>query len=355
MKENSFIQRIFVVTMAIFISVPGIFFFVNNENSIGLQNNSNFIDSFDDEASKRFGLRDELFALFSFLKQDVLGSQIIPHKVIQGQEGWYFLGNDFSQTISELMGLSTFTTNELLAIEKNLLSLQKLVTKQNMKFMVVTVPDKSTIYAENVGWSFKEMHGKRKQFNDLLHAKNIHHIDLTKLLKNQSLRTYYKTDSHWNSYGSLISTIHIFGHPIFAHYMAPQEELYRIKDTSFSTMDLTRMLMKKEKEIDNYYAYKFQTNSVEQNGQSDDIQFESADDSRERHYFNKSKKPVVSIVGDSFCEGLIPYFKEHCGELHVFAKNKFDSSFVINYPSDVLILQVAERNIDKFIDKYWTH
>jgi alginate O-acetyltransferase complex protein AlgJ len=163
-----------------------------------------FIRKFDSHYSSTFGFRSSLLQLYNVVKQTIFHTDPLPQKVVEGTNGWYFLGDDNSNEIKESKGIENFSQEELKSSLQKILSHQSWLRKQDIEFYLAVAPNKTSVYGEYlpIRKSEKETQVEQLKFASL---NNFNFVDLK---SNFSLarqrRLYHKTDSHWNDYGAFL-------------------------------------------------------------------------------------------------------------------------------------------------------
>ncbi|MCZ2721332.1 hypothetical protein O1D97_06640 [Marinomonas sp. 15G1-11] len=139
-----------------------------------------------------------------------LGLSSSPGQVLVGKEGWLYLGNEYSDTISRKINTATD-----LEIEKTS-NIAHSLTRWNTRFeslgvdafRVILGPDKETIYQEYLpDWSQKKSGSISSKLSSLFDEK-VFINPTTALLdaKNHyDVPLYFKSDSHWNKLGGGIA------------------------------------------------------------------------------------------------------------------------------------------------------
>ena len=133
-----------------------------------------------------------------------LGISLNSPQVIIGNDGWLFLGDQYNNTITNTRA---GTTTEVKKISSSIGEAQRAwalwMKKQGASdYRIIIGPNKSSIYQhKNPRWA-RPINLNR---TDSLSSDNDDiYIDPRKSLTNNSLGydTYYRTDTHWNSYGA---------------------------------------------------------------------------------------------------------------------------------------------------------
>ena len=136
-----------------------------------------------------------------------LGVSADPDQVIIGREGWYFLGDEHSQTLSNARQGQTQATIELAQrVSAAAESWDDWMRRRGVKaFRIMLGPDKSTIYQEYLpDWAKPAQptpldalveNGSQEVFLDLRPI-------LAGAKANSPTPLYYRTDTHWNAIGA---------------------------------------------------------------------------------------------------------------------------------------------------------
>lgn len=99
------------------------------------------------------------------------------------------------------------TGRALFCAARNLALLQEYCAQQGTKFLFVCAPNKNTSYPEYMPGQYR----KTEQVSDLdrleqaLTQQGVSFCDLREALSGRESLTYYRTDSHWNGYGSYLA------------------------------------------------------------------------------------------------------------------------------------------------------
>ncbi len=137
-----------------------------------------------------------------------LGVSIAPGDVIVGRDGWLFLGDRYESTISSRMaGITPAVERRATEIREASVNAEKYFASKGVKaYLTLIGPDKASVYPEMLpGWAVPAA----KSPVDALakHVANV--VDPRALLIKARYETvypiYYRTDSHWTSYGARLA------------------------------------------------------------------------------------------------------------------------------------------------------
>ncbi|MCI5221360.1 MAG: hypothetical protein D3924_01425 [Candidatus Electrothrix sp. AR4] len=145
-------------------------------------------------------------------------------RVAVGKEGFFFEGYGARKVekgivekfdnIADYMGLFPFSQLDLWKWKQTLEERSYWLKKQGMEYVFVLAPTKALVYPEFLPQSLQNIKKGTRRYGQLTsylrkHAQ-VHFVDLLPvLLKEKKKRDYpllfYKTDFHWNFYGSLVA------------------------------------------------------------------------------------------------------------------------------------------------------
>jgi alginate O-acetyltransferase complex protein AlgJ len=288
-------------------------------------------------AVDRFGFRPYLIRWYSLLKLTLIGVSPVP-SVILGKDSWLFYHSEAladGNTINDFRGTIPLSPVELVRLQRRLEANQRAFARKNIGYVVAIVPNKSTIYSEYLPDTIRTFRNTTRldQLVDHMRQRSqVKILDLRDVLfraKNEH-PVYWKTDSHWNSYGAYIGYVEImrqlsaFVPTLTAASIAADEVKTERSPTGG---DLAQMLF-------------LQDAMAEEN----ETRF-SLDNAPNRHLMG-----TLIFRHDSFGDGLYPYLHRHFNELvniAPFAPYRFEALFE-KHPQAVLHV-FAERYITQAI------
>lgn len=169
-----------------------------------------------------------------------LGININSRNVIIGKDGWLFLGDNYSNTITIDHRQST---KEDGVVAKKIIEAMHawkgfLSQKGVQDFKILIAPNKGTVYPEYMpAWAVPRSPNATDILIDKAEESNVF-IDLRKPLlsakKNQSEILYYKTDTHWNLLGGA-TAFRYFSQQLSKNHPElkwPQDDLYKLTHTN---------------------------------------------------------------------------------------------------------------------------
>ena len=304
--------------------------------------NFNFGKDYEKWFNDRFNLRQEFLNLNDF--KLFLSNVVITKDVLQGKDGWLFLG--WHSSIISYMNKVLFSDKELSNILSYLNRVDMYCKKHNKKFYFVIAPDKSRIYKEFYPDHIKQISqiSKAQQLMDYLEKhseiKTIYLKDKLISKKDKGL-LYWKQDTHWNMLGAYYGYQEIMD-VIIKDF--PGIPVYKVKEytTEKHTGDLYNMapsILKKEDNIQ-YKIPKVSANEICNLNVKD----------RQDVICSNSKSNInLLMYRDSFTRALIPFIA------NTFGDSKYIWNFNINLnaikDADVVILLMVERHLIALANK----
>ncbi len=296
-----------------------------------------------------FGFRNEMLDLFRYLKVSLLSVNPFPEKVVKGDNGFYFLGNSFSDVIKESKGISFFSESQLGVIANNIKRIDADCRRRGIKLYVAIAPNKHTVYGQCLPVIKSEHATKLEQVISRMDRNQIRIIDLKEDFHNyRDKRLFYLHDTHWNSFGG------------FLGYRTLMEKIVRdfpcikvlsINDFKFGTLpsesnDLTRMLSMKIPEDRVVMEPKFECNAGREKCRLPiPGGYKRNPDEYEFRFVSHTRPLKALIFRDSFFEAMMPFIKESFGE-SVLIWSAYDKSLVDIEKPDLVIYELIEREID---------
>lgn len=303
-----------------------------------------FKNAYDRYYKDNFILKNSLFKGYYFIQNDLFGVDPLPQKVVKGTNGWFFLGESYSNVITESKGIVSFKPEELDKIKTGLLSKKAWLDAQNIDFYVAVAPNKHSIYGEELPIIKGAKQTKLEQLKALLKAEELDFIDLSDSFpKKSTLRLYHKTNTHWNDYGAywgykaLLSKI-MEKHPTLQiPHLADFEMTVEISDQE----DLTGMLNINVEE-DRIVLNK--SDEIAQEIQSA-LPIPEKTKNYVFHYTSTINQVKVLTFRDSFFTTLMKFMKESFGE-SVYIWGAFDKKVVKAENPNIVVWEIVERDLD---------
>ena len=290
--------------------------------------------------SDHFGFREDLVALDSRLKADLLHVSAEP-KVIIGNEGWLY----YTPTADDLIGNPTVSPLGLQNILYNLELSRSYAEGHGAKFVIAVVPNKNSIYPQYMPYNYAN-YGTVGNYGNLLNAMEKYSptlldnwCDLRGVLREQAegstFPIYHKQDTHWNNIGALTGYRAIMD-KTGTDYKTYEEATFSPEQTWEG--DLEMMLFPGTDVRDTQYQtdipYDFEY--LGRYRSSDDLNI---------HTECASGTGSLLMFRDSFGAAVIPYFSENFAAAH-YARSRPNPYYNMEEAEyDTVVMEIVERNI----------
>ena len=164
-----------------------------------------------------FGLRKLLIGTYRLALFHVLRTSPNPAVVVgrsNGGQRWLFYDGTIANDgigFESLLGKKPYTDQELALISRNLTRWTELAQRNGVKLLILPIPDKQSIYPENLPRRLQPTAGSRSRLDQFWtmaeKLKGVPLIDIRSALRTakQTKQVYYATDNHWNEQGALIA------------------------------------------------------------------------------------------------------------------------------------------------------
>lgn len=296
--------------------------------------------------------RRTLISLYTRFRMG-LGDRVFS-QVLVGKDGWLdFTGH---QNLDGYQNSANMSDSDIRAIQNNLLILHNLLSNRNIVLVVVIAPNKATIYPDKLPDEIHQV-GDQSELDILAKYMNQYGppsllLDLRPVLARERLErdVYFKTDTHWNAYGSFLAYKEIMTQ-ISRYYpeLTPKDiDEFKLEITGPPVRDLPRIIGADDM-IEIRHDFVPKIDNLDWIVYNDDFiparKSISLDDDL----------PTLLMYLDSFGVPLMRLVAPHFGEA-TFIQNKSAHSDlltggVINTTNpDVVVLEFAERNLKQLFD-----
>ena len=305
-----------------------------------------FFEDFGSYFNDHIPYKNQLVAVHSTLFMSMFRSTANP-RVVVGNDGWLYYNNyDAENPIDDILGISTFSDEEMSVISNNLGSAAKRINGDDASFVFLLPPNKETIYREflpryiaekavemtraDLLADYLESNSQGYRFvypkEDLIAQKN-------------AFRLYYRYDTHWNRLGGYIgfrSVCESLG------YELPQLKDLTISESWDYPKDLADLAGIGNRCTDDieYEIVDFMP----------DVTVDSFDENGIVRYV--SDAPVdktVLFIHDSYYRSMIEYFPKQFTEVISVDRNYYDlqsvQDYIEMYHPDIVVMEVVERGI----------
>lgn len=359
-KENKHINYFIISIFLLILVIPSFFQITKLDDRIARSENREmeafptfykndpllFLRQFKAYYKDNFGLRNTLSNMYLRFKFKVLKESPIPSKVVVGENGFLYLGNSFSDALSESLGFKLLTKSELNKVKSNIEERKSWLEDQNIGFYICVIPNKHTIYKENLPVHFPNQESRKDQLIDLVkHETGVEIIDVEEYLKSkkQKFKIYHKLDSHWNDMGAFFGSQFIVDvikndYPIINLSL----DSYKIDSLNIGG-DISKMLGLSDTENQLCLKPLFDDKTIK----LESNMFYKNKNIHELRFKNPDKPYKVLIYRDSFATALIPFLNQTFGECTYIWSYDFDKELILQEKPDIVIMEYVERNIEK--------
>lgn len=299
----------------------------------------------------KFSLRRQLISWKSRLWLAFFGESPVPN-VRAGRNGWFFYTGE--RTMVDYEHSEPYSQHDLVRIGTVLEQRRKWLAARGIKFFVVVVPNKQTVYPEYLppSWHVPGTRSRLEQVARYIKKyPDLEFIDLRQALAEAKRKrhVFYRTDSHWNSWGAFIGSRMIMQRvkPYFPAVGVPCEEDYAMATSVCHSRDLAEMLM-----LNNFLQDECMTMVLREGKKAV---------AGSRPYPNpatQNKRPMIVmervdaglpkalVFRDSFATELIPFLSESFQSTVFVWSFSFLPELIDREKPDVVILECVERYID---------
>lgn len=366
-REISPRRMVFALIFMLIICIPniGLFFGVGSGAStenrgspiIGGQSNGaieRMIKTLEAKYNDNFGFRNLLIKMNALIDTKIF-KKSSTEKVVIGQDDWLFYKMDDSKDLSEdYRGNMRFTEDELKKIKENLEGKRDWLKKQNIPFVLMITPNKSSIYGEYYDKSYKKVSEETRldQLLTYLHKNSdIEIVDIRKTLidKKSEQRLYHKTDTHWNQYGAYYGYRDLMN---AMHKYIPELSPLSLNDFNLvkefrkpGEGDLANMIGLPERYGEEHILLQPKEDRKAMPVENDHYDLIRGDILKT----SDKNKPKLLMYRDSFSVSLIPYVAEHFSESVYEWSYNFNGILIDQIRPDIVVQQVVEGKLEKLL------
>ena len=164
--------------------------------------NIDFLTQLSDYIGDRFAFRQELITANAHLTASLF-RESSADSVILGKDGWLY----YASTLDDYTGASAMSDRELYRAARTLSLARSYTESQGARFLFTVPPNKNTLYPSQMPdrYPAARQPGNLERLTLLLKQQNVPFCDLCAVLSRSDTPVYYKTDSHWDGYGSALA------------------------------------------------------------------------------------------------------------------------------------------------------
>ncbi|MCA9376440.1 hypothetical protein KC685_00790 [Candidatus Dojkabacteria bacterium] len=298
-----------------------------------------------------FGLRDLLVKIDYQISYDIFGVAG-NEKVIVGKDNWLFLDEIVGvSTIDYYKNKSPFTNLELDQWQLVLESRANWLKRRGIQYYFFVAPNKHSLYPEFIPDSILQVSDVSRYdqlYAQLDRSEILQTIDVKQILldSKEEYPLYYRSGTHWNSYGAFIGYMSILDK---ITEELPELSVVEIEDYSVET--------RTEKGSDLAQLINLQDSITEESPmistnipRTYELENEYTDEDGRviSHYVNPNGEPLkILMLGDSFMNALKPYFAQSFSEATFCSSSStnFPVQYIEEYEPDIVIQEIVERRI----------
>lgn len=348
---KNIINKLFITIFAIIVLLPLIFV------SLRIKVDSKFSKhQIDANFESNFPLKEDMFKIFFYIKEDLFGVNAIPDKVIDFKNGWLFGGDHWSDNFSESMRYVNFKSDELTTLEKNIKQKQIWCSKQKIKYFIAVAPNKETIYRELIPLDVGSKISKMEQTQNICLKNGVGYIDLGKQFPKDKFSNllYHKTDTHWTELAGYYAYLEILNQinkqlnfnilPIPLSNFKVEKSDVIIGDLNEIRGKVTNENLLVMKPVNFELKYKEVGKKLEIPSP-----YENDPNLYERRMISENNLKIM-LLHDSFGGYMTKFLCNHFGEvLHIW-KHEFNQDLIQKEKPDIIIQEFVERNVDFLLD-----
>lgn len=289
-----------------------------------------------------FIIKGICFDIFRDIHYGVFNVDPLPNKAIKGKEGFYFLGNDYSDIVKETLGLSLYSHQKKQQIVKKIKRIKRFCDSQNIEFYLAIAPNKQSIYSEFLPIKNLKKNQSRK-VDQIIGALKKSDVNIVYMgdgfKKNKHIRMFDKTDSHWNSYGAFLGYSNLMKNinSTFPNINACSINDFKFQTSSSYQEDITRML--------DLNIFERKIGLKRKGGWSYKKEREKVLNYNCEKYVNPSKKYKVTLFVDSFGGGFKRYIAQTFNTTYSF-RSIPKKAIIKELKPDIIIFELVERNLE---------
>ena len=170
-----------------------------------------YADQVDAYVQDHFAFRKTLIRAHSALLYFGLKTSSSP-KVVLGKNDWLFYNGERQDgsPIADYRGTEPLTTIQLDWLRAMIQDQYEWLLSRGITYLFVIIPSKEEIHSDFIPAALTRISAQspREQLMAYLAGRGLPVLDLTPVLREAAQRApvFYKTDTHWNSYGSLVAS-----------------------------------------------------------------------------------------------------------------------------------------------------
>ncbi|WP_411328680.1 alginate O-acetyltransferase AlgX-related protein [Anaerofustis stercorihominis] len=304
---------------------------IKKEESINIR----YLPELGDYFTEHFAYRQELVSLNSYLYTNLFNVSNTDN-VIAGRNNWLY----YKDSLKDYIGKDIMSDRAIFNVINNIAMMQQYVQNKNKEFIFTIVPNKNSLYYENMPYYYKKVSNDNNlsNLNKEIKRQNINYVDLKSIFEKNKNILYLKRDSHWNNKGALLAYNSILNKKNIKHYYYDGNEPNKQNDYigDLNLMVYPKFSVPEENYYYDYKQYKYVTDT------------KSVEEPIIKTKSSYGKNNLL-MYRDSFGNTLIPFMSG------AFKNATYSKLVPYNITedlksskADVVIIEKVERNIDEF-------
>lgn len=299
------------------------------------------IRGIEDYLNDHLGLREQM--INAVLHMDLLLGESGSDMAIIGRDGWLYY--DEGESILDIARKLKVDEADLEMVAEAQRQIFEMVTEAGSHYYILMAPDKHTIYPQHLPLKCVVGRGSTQldQIYDHLRTNtSVPYIDLRPglIIASEKEPVYYKTDTHWNTYGAYAAYQLLMDEIENKHpglHRLTDEDIERLPESRFAG-DISGMAGARDVYFDLVSDVKIKNPASQRS--------EELDRDGMIAYVNPSlpSTPSMLLLHDSFGPALIPYLRESVSLLYTCDQDYFTSEMITGDVPDIVIIERVERN-----------
>ncbi|MBL7883906.1 MAG: hypothetical protein JNL69_07535 [Bacteroidia bacterium] len=303
-----------------------------------------------------FGFKKAYTTLNSFFKYTLFNTSSKPEIVAVGKESWLYSID--TKNVGDFQNLNLFTEEELQLVKNNLEEMYAFHEPRGIRFFVMILPSKSSVYPEFLPSFIKKKNtaSKLNQLLDYMNANSMFKIiDLTKELiaEKENTTVYYKHDIHWNfeggylGYKKLMNRMAEFNPDLAPLPLSHYNKIFRYNHNAdlSKQLSLENYLLNEEWYFEPKDTFSFELVNAPTYENTPITQ------ATVRTQIKNSKLPKAVVYRDSFFNLIIPFFSEKFSDCIYLWTNEMTYEIIEKETPGYVVLEITEADIDKLLEE----
>ena len=289
---------------------------------------------------ENFGFKSNFISVYKHIKVQKLNEPIFQNRIVQGKNGWYFLGNYNENLLDDSFGNKPITKEELFTITQKVKSIRSTLNSKGIEFILMVPPNKHRIYSENLPFQLIQNKTVLEQLKShLSETIDFHILDLTEVMlkKKKIHQMYYKTNTHWTDIAAYYAYEYLMDaieDKLDTRFPRPNLLDFRKVNRPLEESDLLDMLQLDIMEDVVYLKRRLPKNAEFVDKKNNYQHFKNA---------NGSKKMLV--YKDSFSNQTMSFLNESFAETWYTIDYKIDYDYIDKIKPDIVVIEIIERNL----------